>query len=123
LSLLQAADLAPHLFRNGQTCCIIASTVDPEAGTQFLHALTGIALVNSQLPVSVQRHDVVVDSHLHTSLLNLNSLFGNIRIPFYTAAERGHTQPIARSDPPRPSPPYPFDYIIVPFSEIFSSQQ
>ncbi len=69
--LLQTANLPSHFLRDRQTGRIIASTVDSQAAGESLHGLATVGLIDTQLPVSVECHDVVVNPHNNTLLLEI----------------------------------------------------
>ena len=61
----KTGDLRLHLLADSETCGVITSPVDPEAGGQFFQRLSNSAGVHAQLPVSVERHCISSYDHSH----------------------------------------------------------
>src|SRR5215204_5580506 len=69
LRLGESTDLTAHLLRDGETGRIISGTVDAIAAGELLHRLRGGDAGRRQLPVRVERLDVVLNTKAHDSTL------------------------------------------------------
>ena len=71
LSALQTGDLGTHLLRNSQTSGVVTGAVDLVTGRQLLQVLGESGVIGVVVAVGVHSHNVVLDTHLDSLLINL----------------------------------------------------
>src|SRR6185436_16139456 len=62
---LEATDLRPQVLGDGQAGRVVGCTVDAETTGQLLQRLRHLAVRHRQVPVRVERGDVLVDTETH----------------------------------------------------------
>src|SRR5690606_20735627 len=68
--LAQTGHLSTEALADDETGRVVGSTVDPETRRQLLEALAeGVARL-VDVPVGVERHDVLVDTHCESSMIH-----------------------------------------------------
>jgi hypothetical protein len=72
--LVQAADLGPHLFGNGEAGCVIARSVDAQSGTELFHVAGDPIVGDSKLPVGEHGAEIVIDDHMYPPWICVRSI-------------------------------------------------